>query len=162
VLWTHSNCEGLVHDQLASWGFHPFLPRIGVWSVRARRRRLVSRPLFSGYLFLNDALDKAAHVAVRRARGLVQVLGASWDRPAEVPAAEVEGIRRVVESGAPAFAHPYLREGQRVRVVAGPLAGVDGILVATCAARGKVVLSVHLLQRSVSVEVDCADVSTSA
>jgi transcription antitermination factor NusG len=43
-----------------------------------------------------------------------------------------------------------------VRITDGPLADVEGILVDRCAAKGLLVLSVHLFRRSVAVEVDCA------
>lgn len=158
VLWTHSHCEQLVCDQLAAKGFHPFLPCLRVWSTRAGRRRLISVPMFPGYVFLHDALDKTAHVEARKARGTVCILGEAWDRPARVPEAEIQAIRRVVDSGLPTLAHPYLREGRRVRIIAGPLAGVEGILAKARPEKGLLVLSVNLLQRSVAAEVDCADV----
>jgi transcription antitermination factor NusG len=158
VLWTHSHCEQMVYEQLAVRHFHPFLPKIGVWSVRAGRRRLLSAPMFPGYLFLNDALDKAAHIEVRKARGLVRILGERWDRPAVVPEAEIEAIRRLAVSREPAFAHPYLREGRRARIVSGPLAELEGILVRMRPKKGLLVLSVHMLQRSVAVEVECTQV----
>jgi transcription antitermination factor NusG len=158
VLWTNSHCEQMVHEQLAARGFHPFLPKIEVWSVRAGRRRLLPAPMFTGYLFLNDELDKVAHTEVRKAKGLVRILGERWDRPAVVPDAEIEAIRRLADSRVPAFAHPYLREGRRVRIVSGPLADVEGILVRVRPVKGLLVLSVHLLQRSVAVEVDCTQV----
>jgi transcription termination/antitermination protein NusG len=158
VLWTNSHCEQMVCDQLAARSFHPFLPKMDVWSVRAGQRRLVGAPMFPGYLFLNDALDKMAHTEVRKARGLVRILGDGWDRPATVPDAEIESIRRVAAARVPVFAHPYLREGHRVRIVGGPLAGLDGILVSVRPEKGLVVLSVNLLQRSVAVQVDCTQV----
>jgi transcription antitermination factor NusG len=81
-----------------------------------------------------------------------------WDRPSTVPDAEVEAIRRVVAGPTPVLPHPYLREGRRVRIAAGPLSGVEGILLEFRAAKGLLVLSVDLLQRSVAVEVDCTHV----
>ncbi len=158
MVWTRSHCEQAVHDQLAVRGFHPFLPKVRRWSRRAGLRHLISSPLFPGYLFLNDVLDKASHVALRKTQGLASVLGERWDRPAQVPAGEVDAIRRVVESGAEVFPHLYLREGQRVRIVAGPLDGVEAFLVRQRPNRGLVVVSVNLLQRSVAVELDVADV----
>jgi transcriptional antiterminator NusG len=154
VVWTHSHCDQLVCDQLTTRGFHPFFPSMGAWSTRAGRRRLISVPMFPGYVFLNDALDKAAHVEVRRARGIAGILGEGWDRPAQVPEEEIQAIRQVVDSRLPTLPHPYLTEGRRVRIAAGPLAGLEGILVRARPARGLLVLSVHLLQRSVVVEVD--------
>ncbi len=144
--------------QLATRGFHPFVPRIETWTRRNNARRLVSVPLFPGYLFLNDALDKARHVEVRKARGVAAILGEGWDRPAVVPDAEIQAIKKVVEARVPAFAHPYLREGQRVRIEDGPLAGVEGVLLRARPDKGLLVLSIDMLRRSVAVEVDCSQV----
>jgi transcriptional antiterminator NusG len=158
VVWTHSNSEDLVSSQLTAAGFHPFVPKIEHWTRRNGSRRAVRVPLFAGYLFLNDGLDKTRHVEVRKARGVVAILGEGWDRPAVVPGAEIEAIRKVVDTRVPARLHPYLKEGRRVRIEAGPLAGVEGILVRFRPDKGLVVLSVELLQRSVAVEVDCTQV----
>jgi transcription antitermination factor NusG len=156
ALWTNSHCEQLVHDQLHARGFDPFLPKIKVWSRRGGERHVVSLPLFSGYLFLrHQRLDKASYVELCKARGLVRVLGESWDRVAVVPDREMDPIRKAVASRLPVRPHPYLREGQRVRILAGPLADVEGVLVRTRPNKGLVVLSVDLLQRGVAVEVDC-------
>jgi transcription antitermination factor NusG len=157
ALWTRSNCEQLVHDQLQGMGFRAFLPKVFAWSKRTGARKRVSVPLFPGYLFLYEALDKSRYVDVRKARGLVTILGASWDRPAVVPDAEIDGIRSVVAAGVPVLTHPYLKQGRRVRIVRGPLAGVEGVLSEARPEKGLLVLSVELLQRSVAVEVDCTD-----
>lgn len=158
VLWTHSHCEDLVAGQLSAAGFHPFVPRVESWTRRNGARRAVRVPLFPGYLFLNDALDKTRHVEARKARGVVAILGEGWERPAVVPETEIEAIRKVADGRVPALLHPYLREGRRVRIAAGPLAGVEGILVRIRPDKGLLVLSVDLLQRSVAVEVDCTQV----
>jgi transcription antitermination factor NusG len=154
VLWTHSHCEQLVCEQLAARGFHPFVPRVGAWSVRAGRRRLIDVPLFPGYVFLNDVLDRQAHVEARKARGVVRVLGEGWERPATVEPGEIEAVRHLVDAKVPALPHPYLREGRRVKITSGPLSGLEGLLVRTRPERGLLVLSVNLLQRSVAAEVD--------
>ena len=92
VLWTSSNCEQLVHDQLAAKGFDMFLPTVEAWSRRGRVRRLARVPMFGGYLFLRHALDKASYLEVYKARGLVRILGERWDRLDAVPDSEVEAI----------------------------------------------------------------------
>jgi transcriptional antiterminator NusG len=158
VLWTHSHCEQTVHDQALAKGFHPFLPKLPGWSRRAGLPHAVERPLFPGYLFLNDTLDRTAHVELRKTRGLAAILGERWDTPARVPASEVEALRRVVGCGATFAPHLYLREGQRVRIVGGPLEGVEALLVRHRPHKGLVIVSVHLLQRSVSVELNLSDV----
>jgi transcriptional antiterminator NusG len=159
ALYTRSHCEQLVCDQLAAKGFHLFLPRIDVWSQRAGKRHLVSMPMFPGYLFLRHAMDKVSYIAVRKARGLVRILGERWDKLSMVPDAEIVAIQRVLSVPIPIMPHPYLREGQRVRITRGPLRGIEGILVQSKPAKGLLILSVELLQRSVAVEVDCSVVT---
>jgi transcription antitermination factor NusG len=155
VLWTHSNSEQLVHDQLAAKGFELFLPTVESWCRRGGVRRLARLPLFRGYLFLRHALDHAAYVEVAKARGLVRVLGERWDQLEIVPDAEIEAIQRFAGSGLPMLPHPYLREGQRVRITRGPLADLEGILVRMNHKKGLLVVSVNLLKRSVAVQLDC-------
>ena len=88
----------------------------------------------------------------------MRILGQGWDRLAVVPEEEIHAICAALRSRLPIHPHPYLREGQRVRIMRGPLSGVEGILVDGKANKGRLVLSVELLQQSVAVEVDCTDV----
>lgn len=111
--------------------------------------------MFPGYFFLHHAMDMASYIEVRKARGLVRILGERSERLAVVPNEEIESLQRVVAARLPAMPHPYLREGQRARITRGPLAGVEGILVQMKPNKGVLVLSVELLQRSVAVAVDC-------
>ena len=155
ALYTRSHCEQLVYDQLTAKGFHLFLPRIDVWSQRAAKRHLIAVPMFPGYLFLRHAIDKTSYIDVRKARGLVRILGERWDRLSVVPDAEIEAVQTTLRASIPVMPHPYLREGQRVRITQGSLRGVEGILIQSKPAKGLLILSVDLLQRSIAVEIDC-------
>src|SRR5437762_13986911 len=66
VLWTRSHSEQLVYDQLVAKSFHPFLPTYEVWSRRHGLRHRIRIPMFPGYLFLHDALDKHSRSEERR------------------------------------------------------------------------------------------------
>jgi transcriptional antiterminator NusG len=155
ALWTHSHCEQVVYDQLTAKAFNAFLPLIPVWSRRDGARHLIRKPMFPGYLFVRHAIDKAAYIEILKTNGVARILGERWDRPAVVAAAEIDAVRQVLDAGVPILPHAYLREGQRVRITQGPLAGVDGVLVRNHLHKGLLVVSVELLQRSVAVEVDC-------
>jgi len=158
ALWTHSHCEQLVHDQLQQRGLPAFLPRVDRWSRRRGVRRLIKAPMFPSYLFLQHPMDKDTYLAVSRARGLVRVLGERWDRLAEIPHGEMEAIQRIDAACCRVLPFPYLKEGQRVRITRGSLAGVEGLLVESRPNKGLLVLSVHLLQRSVAMSVDATTV----
>ena len=155
ALHTRSHCEQLVCDQLAARGFYTFLPKIDAWSRRAGQRHLISVPMFPGYLFLQHAIDKSSYIEVRKARGLVRILGESWEKPSIVPDADIEAIQTTLRASVPVMPHPYLQQGQRVRITEGSLQGVEGILVQSKPSKGLLILSVDLLQRSIAVEIDC-------
>jgi transcription termination/antitermination protein NusG len=155
VLWTRSNCEQLVHDQLVAKGFDLFLPQMESWSKRGGVKHRERSPMFRGYLFVRHAVDKLSYLEICKARGLVRMLGERWDRLEVVPNEEVEAIQKLAYSGLPILAHPYLREGQRVRITNGPLANVEGIVVRINPKKGLLVVSVGLLRRSVAVQLDC-------
>lgn len=157
ILWTRSNCEQLVHDQLSAKGFELFLPRIGRWSRRKGLRYLARVPMFPGYLFLRHAMNKASYIEVCKAKGLVRILGERWDRLGTVPDSEIAAIQRVLETDLPVMPYPYLylREGQRVRITRGPLANVEGVVLKPEPKKGLLLLSVELLRQCVAVQIDC-------
>src|SRR5262245_39014154 len=101
ALYTRSHCEQLVCDQLAAKGFHMFLPKMNAWSRRAGKRHLIVVAMFPGYLFLHHDLDKGSYVEVRKARGLVRILGEGWDKPSHIPEAEIEAIQTVLTASVP-------------------------------------------------------------
>jgi transcription antitermination factor NusG len=114
--------------------------------------------MFPSYLFLRHVMDKMSYIRVRKARGLVRILGERWDRLGVVSDPEIEALQKILNARRPVLPYPHLKEGQRVRITRGPLAGVEGIFVRSDPVRGMLVLSVDLLQRSVAVEVECSSV----
>lgn len=155
AIWTQSHFEQRVHDQLAAKGFRAFLPTLNRWSRRAGAQHLISVPMFPGYLFVQHDIDKASYIGILSCKGVVRILGERWDRLAPVPHAELDAVQQVQRMDCTVLPHPFLSEGQRVRIAAGPFAGIEGILIRTRPSRGLLVISVNLLQQSVAVEVDC-------
>ncbi len=71
--------------------------------------------------------------------------------PAALPCAEIEALR----AGLPQHhfePHPYLAVGEKVRITAGSLAGMIGVLVRT-KNQNRVILTLDLIRQSVSVEI---------
>ena len=113
-------------------------------------------PIFPGYLFVHTELHGENRLKVLRTEGVVRILGNNGT-PVAVPETEIESIRTIVESKAPVHPYRYLKRGRVVRVVAGPLEGVEGIFLSAKGC-GKLVVSVELLRRSVSVTIDAGDI----
>ena len=93
------------------------------------------------------------YIDVASTDGVVRMIGERWDLPYAIPVQEVEAVHRLVGSGERISPAPWIRFGDRVRIVAGALAGLEGFVQTWRASRATFVLSVDLLQRSVAVEV---------
>lgn len=158
VLWSKSNCERTIHAQLVEKGYEVFLPTVHKWSRNKRVQRLYRAPLFPGYLFVRHAIDRFSYLDISKARGLVQILGDRWDRLAAVEDREIEALMKLQEADIPRMPYSYLREGEPVRIISGPLTNVEGIFVKPDSERGLLVLSVALLSRSVAVHVERSQV----
>lgn len=113
----------------------------------------VDLPLFPCYLFARASI----HDRVR----LLQhpgVLGfaASSVRPTVIPDDEMFALQTATES-LKAEPHPYLNNGDSIRIVAGPLAGMTGILTRR-KHEYRVVLTIQAIMRSIVVEVSEFDI----
>jgi transcription antitermination factor NusG len=158
AVWTKSHCERLVLDQLTAKGFSAFLPEVGVWSKRQGRMHVVPAPMFPGYLFVRDQMDKQAYIEMLKVRGVVRILEDGWNRLTPIPTHEVESVERVMHAKVPVFRHA-LHEGDRVRVKEGPLTGVEGVFIHDKPGTGRLIVSVGLLGRGIAVEVDGTSVA---
>ena len=152
---TRARHEKRVRQQLEGKSLEVFLPvyeSVHRWNDR---RALVSLPLFPGYVFVRIRLADRMQVAT--VPGVVRMVGCQG-HPTPVPDAELAALRACCARQIRMEPHPYLVTGKRVRIKAGPLAEMVGILVRR-KGRFRLVLSVNSITRSVVVEVDASDVA---
>lgn len=158
ALWLRSHYEYTVAEQLSARGFHAFLPEIPVWSKAPGPKRTIRTPMFPGYLFVRDTLAKDRYLALLKVRGIVRVLEDGWSRLTPVPGEDIDAIQRLAAADVVVSPHAHLQQGDRVRVLAGPLSGLEGIFLQDKPSKGRLVVSVTLLGRSVAVDMDSAAV----
>ena len=147
---TRGECK--LQQALSAKGYETFLPSYLEARRYSDRLKKVNAPLFPGYLFCRLDVNKRLPLLVTP--GLHSIVG-TLGVPQVVEEEEILAIKRVVEAGIPAVPWPYLKAGDRVIVQYGSLKGVQGALVRD-AHSDKLVLSIHLLQRSISLEIDRA------
>jgi transcription antitermination factor NusG len=153
-----SNFEQMVSAALRAKGYEEFLPLIKVRRRWSDRTRCMDQPLFPGYVFCR--FDALRRVPVLEAPGVVGLI-AFGKQLASIPEKEIAAVKAMLLSSLSVRPHPFLESGQKIRVVRGPLAGVEGVVV-EIKKEFRLVASVTLLQRSVSVEIDHGWVSTAA
>ena len=150
--------ERKVAFMLGSKGCVHFLPTYKSKSRWTDRAKLIEQPLFPGYIFCQITRPLARHVlgtsGVRR-------IVAFGGRPYPLSDEEILVLRQVVSSGEDVQPSQYLAIGERVEVTSGPFAGISGFLT-HFKNQLRLVISVDLIQKSVSIEVDISSVAASA
>jgi transcription antitermination factor NusG len=154
AVYTTPRHEKHVSEILAERQIETFLPLYRTTRQWQKSRPVVLElPLFPTYVFVR--IVRQARGAVLGMPGVLSIVGSSKE-PSPLPDFEIDALRsglleRKIEP------HPYLVVGERVRIMAGVMAGVEGVLV-----RKKndlrVVLSLDTIMRSVAVEVDAEDI----
>lgn len=150
---TRPHHEKRVEERLKLKSLPTFLP---VHRCRHRWRNGVNAdlelPLFPGYLFAR--VSDYDRLAVMQLPGVLG-LAVSSAHPTSIPDQDIEVLRNAVDNMG-AIPHPYLQAGEKVHIIAGPLAGMDGILTRR-KQELRVVITIELIMRSLVVEVSEAD-----
>jgi transcription antitermination factor NusG len=154
AVYTTPRHEKHVSEILAESRIETFLPLYRTARQWKKSRPLVLElPLFPTYVFVRIA--RQARGAVLGMPGVLSIVGSSRE-PWPLSDFEIEALRsglleRRFEP------HPYLTVGERVRIKAGVMSGVEGVLVRK--KNGfRVVLTLDTIMQSVAIEVGADDV----
>jgi transcription antitermination factor NusG len=145
--------EKVTSQTLRAKGYEEFLPLYTEKRPWSDRIKAVELPLFPGYVFCR--LDPQVRLPILKIPSINQIIGFG-KTPQPVEDAEIANLQAVCKAGIHAVPCPYLTAGARVNILEGPLKGVEGILVqdAVQASDPRLIVSVTLLQRSISVEIN--------
>jgi transcription antitermination factor NusG len=147
--YTSAHHEKRVAGQLAARAMEYFLP---LYSSRRRwqdRQVHLQLPLFPGYVFVHIRLDQGMRILqIPGVAHLVSVKG----RPVPIPDQDIEKLRAGLSPSVCAKPHPFLTVGRRVRIIRGPLLGLEGILIRQKGLT-RVVVSLQMIQRSIGVDL---------
>jgi transcription antitermination factor NusG len=133
--------------------FLPLLRQTHKWSDR---RMTVEVPMFSCYAFVRIAQTTEERLKVLRTPGVLGFVGTER-QGTPIPNEQIENLQTAIREKIPCATHPFISLGQRVRIRGGALDGTQGILVRQ-GSEQSVVVSVELLQRSVSIRVEGYDI----
>jgi transcription antitermination factor NusG len=155
AVYTCVNQEKRVASEIAARGVEHFLPMYRSVRRWKDRRVTLELPLFPGYLFTRLALrDRLRILTIRNVVRFVGFAGQATALPEE----EMNRLRAGLSGEVLAEPHPFLVVGRRVRITGGPFTGLTGVLKRH-KGRFWVIVSIDLVQRSMIVNVEGADVA---
>ena len=147
---TRYRFEKKVAEQLSGKGMDVFLPLRKETRDWNDRKKVVTVPLFPGYAFVQSDRSVLGRVLVLQTLGVMGFMS-SAGTAAIVPQKQVEDLRRLLAEDVPFVLHPFVLEGQHVRVRGGGLDGVEGIV--TQREKDRLVISIESIQRSLALEI---------
>jgi transcription antitermination factor NusG len=154
AVYTKSRHEKVAEINLKNRGVMTFLPLREVVSRWKDRNKTINIPLFPSYVFVKIGFMDIHKVIY--AKGVLKVVGCNGT-PVPVPTEQVESIRTLIQSKLKYDPYPYLDRGREVLIKSGPLQGIIGKIMEK-RSKHKIVLSIDLIKKAVSVEIDILDI----
>jgi transcription antitermination factor NusG len=147
VCHTKPRCEKKFAALMAAEKIEHYLPLVQSVRRYAQQTKKFTKPLFPGYVFAQVPLEQKSRIYQQDllARAItVQDLATFLRQLGEVKA--------IVASGFELSVMPLLTKGRRVKIVGGPLHGLEGFVDDPSNPQG-IVLSVDVLQQGLLVKV---------
>ena len=151
--YTYSRHEKRVAEHLQRIGVESYLALYTATRQWNQRRAQVELPLFPGYVFVRIPL--AERVRVLSAPGVAYLVG-TGGQPVPLADDEIEPLRSCLSQKLRAEPVAYLSAGSRVRVVAGPLSGLEGVIVRRDGGT-RFVVSIDLIMRAIAINIEGFD-----
>ena len=152
ALYTKPYKERQVRDLLKAQDIEVYLPEITVQRYSGTKKK----PFFPRYLFARIDPRSPTLTDVRWTPGLSYIVRIG-DRPVPVPDPVVEHIRRRLQQMDTLKPEDRFKEGDHVRIIRGPLEGMDAVFDRRLSAEGRVRVFLRLVNRLVAAGVDADD-----
>ncbi len=147
VCHTRPRCEKKLAALLKAEKFEHYLPLVNSVRKYGNQTKKFTKPLFPGYVFANVPVELKARIYQQEllARAITVI-----DVPLFLK--QLADVKAIVASGFELSVMPLLKKGRRVKIIGGPLWGLEGFVDDPNSPHG-VVLSVDVLQQGLLVRV---------
>ena len=149
ALYTKARTEKKVDVTLQEKGFESYLPLQKTVRQWHDRKKKVDLPVFSSYVFVRMALRE--RIPVLQTDGVVKLVSFTGT-PAPIPDFEIAAVKRILEGQIPYEVTNFLRIGQDVEVITGPLKGLHGRIIEN-RRRNRLLVGIQQIGQALSVEV---------
>jgi transcriptional antiterminator RfaH len=149
---TKPHQERLAEANLQKLGLETFCPLLKEHRIIRRKPQTTVNPLFPGYMFARFNLD-SHYRAVMYARGVRRVVSFGPE-PAIVDAGMIEAIKSRLHEGYLLAPVQQFKPGQLVRILNGPLHGLEAVFEKTMTGSQRAVILLRALSYQARAVVD--------
>lgn len=153
AIHTRSHFEQKVYEGICGKSIEAFLPRIQIMSRRKDRRKKILVPLLPGYVFVRFDMDPETYWDIIKTTGVVRMIGFEG-KPVPAKDEEIQSLMILDGTDRTVQNRAYMKKGDRVMIMDGPLRGLIGFYLRHKGNTEKVVVSIELLHRSLEVEIE--------
>lgn len=148
--YTKARHEKVAYEKLAQKGINAYLPMIRRKRQWSDRTKWVDMPLFRSYVFVNIPLHETLYVL--QTHGIHHIVKYGSEI-ATIPDFQIEAVRQMIEGGFEPEPTDFFAVGDEVKIVAGPLKGIEG-LVTRVDTVDKLIVKIDAIQHAVAVHID--------
>ncbi len=142
--------ERVAHDLLRGLVDEVFLPR---FAQDYAGRFAPGELLFPGYVMFRVQPGREVFASIRQDALVAYLLGPDGGDPSPIEDAEIDIVRRLAEQPYVELVKVFPEKGRRARIVAGPLANLEGVIVDRANRKIRIRSLVHFLGQIVEVSV---------
>lgn len=151
AIYVRPRNEKSVAAALRAKGYEDFLPTYRDKEKKPSKEcQEMEAPLFPSYVFCRFSLETYGPIVTTP--GVIRIVGFGG-RPFAVEQSEIRSIQAIINSRIEPRPCPYLAVGEHIQIKEGPLSGVAG-LITRIGNKARLTVSIHLLQRSVAVQLE--------
>lgn len=153
AIHSRSRHEDVVLKGLEKRLIEAFVPKMQIMSRRKDRRKRILAPILRGYVFVHSDLSPNQYWDILKTYGVVRIIGIQG-KPVPVKDDEMLSLKKLHGTDRTVRNQAYIKEGDRIMIMEGPLKGLTGFYLRHKGKTDKVVISIELLQRSLALEVE--------
>ena len=156
VLYTKSQHERLVEEQLLKRGVEAYTPKLTLKRKWSDRVKLIEEPLFKSYCFAKFSLQEDK-IKILSQQGVAKIVNFD-NKCVPVEDSVIDSLKIMIANDLQVDPYPYLKAGREIIVKQGPLKGLRGQILEKRGSNMSLVVSVKAIGASVRCIVDIATV----
>ena len=149
AVYTKSRHEKVVIQELEKKNIEAYCPILKERRQWSDRKRWVEFPLFRSYVFVKIELKNSLYIL--QTMGVHHIIKFQ-DNISTIPNEIIQNIKNMIDGGFTVEQVEYFVKGDEVKVVDGPLKGMEGIVV-KIKNENKLVLKVAAIQQAIAVQI---------